>query len=107
VRRQPAQVDSGLCRCPRAVVPTWWEWNERSGSEELTGSPGGYLEPFPRSGTTISVRPAAPTTSPGMLHDRNTAPRDVAVMFRLHPPRKCASLLALLHTTRSGSIPSR
>jgi hypothetical protein len=54
VRLQPARVDSGLCRCPRVVVPTWWEWNDRSGSEELTGSPGGYSEPFPRSGTTIS-----------------------------------------------------
>ena len=55
MRLQPARVDSGLCRCPRVVVPTWWEWNDRSGSEELTGSPGGYLEPFPRSETGVSL----------------------------------------------------
>ena len=104
MRRQPAQDDSGLYRRPRVVVPAWWEWNARSGSEELTGSPGGYLEPFPRSETGVpltrtGIRSASGTSTDlsGMLHDRNTAPRDVAKLFRLHPPRKRAILLTLSH----------
>lgn len=47
-RYLPGPGDSWLHRCPRVVVFTGWEWNDRSGSKELTGSPGGYLEPFPR-----------------------------------------------------------
>ena len=53
-RPGPGQSGALTGPAPGACRPTGrlagWKWNDRSGSEELTGSPGGYSEPFPRPG---------------------------------------------------------